>query len=146
MEGEFNMKRLIYILALLVALVGMQSQNARAQDAAPNWNWIYFHEDPRLFATGVAVGAGSTAAYFALRHQKYTTINHGVRHTFTPLSAYAVTTIWCASAFPIVGTLVMQRALTTREVYTGMANCVVPILGGWAVESAFHGQAWYEAK
>jgi hypothetical protein len=145
MEGEFDMKRLVYILALLVALVGMQSQNARAQDATPNWNWIYGNQDPRLFATGVVVGAGSTAAYFALRHPKTARIN-GSRHYITPLAAYAVTSVWCASAFPIVGTLIVQRQLTTREVYTGMANCFVPFVGGWAVESAFHGQAWYEAK
>jgi hypothetical protein len=147
MEGESKMKRLIFLLTVLVAVVAMQSQSVRAQDATPNWNWIYGRQDPKLFVTGVVVGAGATAAYWGLRQGKFHTLNGTRRvsqHNITQLGAYAVTTVWCASAFPIIGTLVMQRALTTREVYTGMANCVVPILGGWAVEAMYHGQAWYE--
>lgn len=146
MEGESNMKRLIYILALLVALVGMQSQNARAQESTPNWSWIFSQSDPRLTVTAIAVGAGTTAAYYGLRNQKYRTVNGGVRHAITPLGAYALTSVWCAAAFPIVGTLVVQRPLTTREAYVGIANCFVPVIGGWWVEAAFKGQAWYEKK
>lgn len=141
MEGESKMKRLIYILALLVAIVGMQSQTVRAQEATPNWSWIYGRTDPRLVVTGWVVGAGASAAYYGLRHTKYYA---GTKHTVTPLAAYALSTVACAAAFPIVGTLVVQRPLTTREVYTGMANCVVPFIGGWWVEAMYHGQAWYE--
>jgi hypothetical protein len=136
------MKRIVYILALLAAVFAMQSQSARAQDAAPNWNWIYGRQDPRLWATGVVVGLGATAGYVAVRHQRGISTIHDGR--ITPLAAYAITAIGCAAAFPIIGTIVVNRALTTREVYTGMANCVVPFIGGWAVEAMYHGQGWYE--
>jgi hypothetical protein len=136
------MKRLIYILALLVSIVGMQGQSAQAQEAGANWNWIYGRTDPRLVVTGMVLGAGASAGYVAVRHIRGTSAFHGAR--ITPLAAYGLTTVGCAAAFPIVGTLVVQRALTTREVYTGMANCVVPFIGGWWVEAMYHGQAWYE--
>ena len=144
MEGEFKMKRIVYILALLAAVFGMQSQSASAQDAAPNWNWIYGRQDPRLWATGVVVGLGATAGYLAVRHQRGTSTTALQSGRITPLGAYAITTIGCAAAFPIFGTMVMNRPLTTREVYTGMADCVVPFIGGWAVEAMYHGQGWYE--
>jgi hypothetical protein len=136
------MKRLVYVLAMLAAVLGMQSQSAHAQSS--NWNWIYGKTDPRLWATGVVVGLGATAGYIAVRHARGTSnvaIHNG---RITPLGAYALTTVGCAAAFPIIGTLVVQRALTNREVYTGMANCVLPFIGGWWVEAMYHGQAWYE--
>jgi hypothetical protein len=130
------MKRYLCILATLIVVVGLQSQSARAQSDA-NWGWIFGRQDIRLVATGMAVGGGAAAAYFALRNEPIATRP-------PPGAAYALTTVWCAAAFPIVGTLVVQRHLTTREVYVGMANCVVPIVGGWVVEAAFRGQPWYE--
>lgn len=130
------MKRHLCILAALIAFVGLQSQSARAQSDT-NWSWIFGRQDIRLVATGLAVGGGATATYFALRNEP-----NAVRPT--PLAAYGLTTIWCAGAFPIVGTLVVQRPLLTREVYVGMANCALPVVGGWLVEAAFRGQPWYE--
>jgi hypothetical protein len=130
------MKRHICILATLIAFIGLQSQSASAQSDA-NWGWIFGRQDIRLVATGIAVGAGATAAYIALRREPI-----AVRPP--PGAAYGLTTIWCAGAFPIVGTLVVQRHLTTREVYVGIANCAVPVVGGWLVEAAFRGQPWYE--
>lgn len=136
------MKRLVYVLTTLIAVLGMQSQSAHAQNS--NWNWIYGRTDPRLWATGVVIGAGATAGYIAVRNMRHTSriaIHNG---RITPLAAYAITTVGCAAAFPVIGTLVVQRALTTREVYTGMADCVVPFVGGWLVEAMYHGQPWYE--
>jgi hypothetical protein len=147
MEGESKMKRYLYILMLLAAALGMQSHSARAQDATTSWSWIYGNQDPRLTVTGWVVGGGASAAYWGLRRQTYTApggLTH--KHVMTPLAAYAVTSVWCASAFPIIGTLVVNRPLTVREVYTGMASCVIPFIGGWMVEAAFKGQAWYEKK
>jgi hypothetical protein len=130
------MKRQFCILAALIALIGLQSQSARAQSDT-NWNWIFTQKDIRLTITSTAVGLGATAAYLGLRHEP-----NAVRPP--PGAAYALTTVWCASAFPIVGTLWVQRPLTTREVYIGIANCAVPVVGGWIVDAAFRGQPWYE--
>ncbi|HEY2533237.1 MAG TPA: hypothetical protein VGJ20_35780 [Xanthobacteraceae bacterium] len=37
---------------------------------------------------------------------------------------------------PIIGTLALQRALTPREAYTGIAGCVIPFVGSWLVDQA----------
>ena len=130
------MKRHLCILAALVAFIGLQSQSARAQSDT-NWGWIFSQKDFRLTVVSTAVGLGAMGAYYGLRHEPIA--------TRPPTgAAYGLTTIWCAGAFPIIGTLVVQRPLTTREVYIGLANCAVPVVGGWLVEAAFRGQPWYE--
>jgi hypothetical protein len=130
------MKRQLCILAVLVAFLGLQSQTARAQSDT-NWGWIFTQRDFRLTVVSTAVGLGATAGYFALRHEP-------IAYRPPTGAAYGLTTIGCAAAFPIIGTLVVQRALTTREVYVGVANCAIPVVGGWLVEAAFRGQPWYE--
>jgi hypothetical protein len=138
------MNRHFFRMIAAAALAMMLSnQAARAQD----WSlsWLFGNQDPRLTATGIIVGAGSTAGYFALRHKQGPTKLYPANHYLvTPGVAYGMTTIGCAAAFPIVGTLWLNRPLTTREVYRGMADCVVPFVGSWAMDYAFHGQAWYE--
>jgi len=136
MEGDSIMKRLLCILGSLVAFIGLQGQSAQAQVDA-NWNWIFTQRDVRLTVVSTAVGLGATAGYFAMRKEP-------IAYRVPTGAAYGLTTIGCAAAFPIIGTLVVQRALTTREVYVGMANCAIPVVGGWLVEAAFRGQPWYE--
>ncbi len=47
--------------------------------------------------------------------------NPGVRHVSFG-TAYAVTTAGCIVLYPIIGTLVLNRPLTPREAYVGMAE------------------------
>jgi len=136
-------RNLFRVIAAAAMAMMLSNQAASAQDWS--WNWLFGNQDPRLTATEIAVGAGSTAGYFALRH-KYgpTKIYPTTTRLATPLAAYGMTTIGCAAAFPIIGTLWLNRPLTTREVYRGMADCVVPFVGSWVMDYAYHGQAWYD--
>lgn len=135
------MSRQLFRIIALVLAIGLQSQVARAQDQT--WSWLFGHQDPRLTATGLAVGLGSDAAYFALRHKVW---YNGVRihHGITPLGAYAFTTVGCAAVFPIVATMWLNRPLTPREAYRGMADCVIPFIGGWIVDMYLPHTAWYD--
>lgn len=127
------------VLAAAVLAMTLSSQAVRAQDWNA-WTWLFGRQDPRLTVTGIGLGIGADAGYLALQKR------HGMlrMRTATPLAAFGLTTVGCAAAFPIVGTLWLNRPLTTREVYTGMADCVVPFVGSWLVEAAYHGQPWYE--
>lgn len=134
------MKRRFYAVIAAAAMALMfQNQAARAQDDNII-DALFGHQDPRLTATGVAVGAGATAGYFILREK------HGTPpvHRITALGAYGVTVAGCVVLYPMLATVAVNRPLTTREAWTGLANCVVPVLGGLIVEAAFHGQPWYE--
>jgi hypothetical protein len=127
--------------AALIAVIGLglQSQAARAEDN-PILNFLFGHQDPRLTATGIGVGLASTGASYAMTHK------HGVPAVrfASPGIAFAVTSFGCAVVYPIIGTLVLHRALTPREAYTGMADCVIPFIGGRIVDSALPHTAWYD--
>ncbi len=125
--------------AALILAIGLHSQAVRAQDN-PILDILFGHQDPRLTATGVGLGVASTGASYALTHK------HGVPATriTSPGVAFAVTSFGCAVLYPIVGTIVLHRALTPREAYTGIAGCVIPFIGGWLVDRALPHTAWYD--
>lgn len=133
------MKRHFWWAAALILAMGLQSEAAFAGNDLL-WTFLFGHQDPRLTATGIAVGLGSDGATYALVHK------HGVPATrvASPGFAFAVTSFGCAVAYPIVATAVMHRALTPREAYRGMANCVIPFVGGWIVDAALPHTAWYD--
>jgi hypothetical protein len=97
--------------------------------------------DPRLTIVGIGVGAGMTAAYFGLRGW-----NHSSNAKVSSGGAFALTTVGCAALSPIVGTMVLNRPLTMREAHVMIADCVVPFLGGWAVNAAFDDHPEWEGK
>ncbi|HEY2527018.1 MAG TPA: hypothetical protein VGJ20_03555 [Xanthobacteraceae bacterium] len=138
----------ISIVAAVATVVTLSGQAARAQDnnSPANWNgfwsWFSHGQDPRLTATGIGVGAASGVASYFLT-QKHG--NPGVR-PLTPLAAYGVTTLGCAAVYPIVGTLVLNRPLTPREAYIGLADCVLPFVGGWIVDASLPHDAWMDGE
>jgi hypothetical protein len=135
------MSRHLFRIIALVLAIGLQSQVARAQDNT--WNWLFGRQDPRLTVTGIAVGLGADAGYLALRHRVW--YNGQNIRPITPLGAFTLTTGGCMALYPIIGTIWLNRPLSTREAWTGMADCIVPFIGGWIVEASFRGQPWYEA-
>ena len=48
--------------------------------------------------------------------------------------AYGVTTSPARSHYPFVATVLLNRPLTPREMYTGVGDCIVPFIGGWLVD------------
>jgi hypothetical protein len=139
MEGVIRMKRSLLAALALVLAIGLQPQAARAQDNGWNglWSWLSHGQDPRLTAVGIGVGTASTAASFAATAHHHGHIGNGVF-----ISAWAVTSYGCAVVYPFVGTIVLNRPLTPREAYVGMADCVLPFVGGWIVDAALPHDAW----
>ncbi len=137
------MKRCLLVALAAVLVIGLQPQSARAQNNTNPWNafWAWFShgQDPRLTGVGVGLGAAATAASFAATAHHHGHIGDGVF-----ISAWAATAAGCAAVYPIVGTLVLNRPLTPREVYDGTADCIVPVIGGWLVDSALPHTAWID--
>lgn len=131
------MKRWLGIVTVAVTGMMLLCQSADARILKRN------KDDPRLFWSGLAVGAGMTAGYFALRDWKWKDprnpkISNG--------GAMALTTVGCMALAPMVGTIVVQRELTLREVYVMTADCVVPFVGGWLMSQAFDAHPEWEGK
>lgn len=133
------MHRQLWRAAALVLAIGLQSQAVRAQDN-PVLDFLFGHQDPRLTATGIGLGVASAGASYALTHK------HGVPATrlASPGVAFAVTSFGCAAVYPIIGTILLQRALTPREAYTGIAGCVIPFVGSWLADQMLPHTAWYD--
>jgi hypothetical protein len=88
----------------------------------------------------MGVGGAAAGASYAM------TRKHGnppVRHVSLG-TAYGVTAFGCAVVYPIVATVVLNRPLTPREAYVGMADCVVPFIGGWLVDASLPHDAWID--
>jgi hypothetical protein len=137
------MKRYLFAGLALIFVIGLQSQPARAQANGWNtsnsfWAWLNHGQDPRLRVVGIGVGAGAGVAFYVM------TKKHGnppVRHVSYG-TAYGVTTFGCMVAYPMVATVILNRQLTPREAYVGMADCAVPIIGGWIVDAVLPHDAW----
>jgi hypothetical protein len=137
------MKRLILAALALVLVIGLQPQAARAGDANPACNngfisWLNHGQDCHLFFGGVGIGIGTTVSGY------YLTKKHGTppHRPMSAWGAYGVTTFACAVAYPFVGTFLLNRPLTPREMYIGVAECVVPFVGGWLVDTYLPHDAW----
>src|ERR1700691_1098492 len=112
-----KMNRHLWRAAALILAIGLHSQAARAEEHSI-WSFLFGNQDPRLTATGIAVGVGADAGSYALYHK------HGSPPTriASPGMAYAITAYGCAVVYPILATIVVQRPLTPREAYVGFAN------------------------
>lgn len=140
------MRRFIFAaLALIFAMgLGLQPQTAHAQGSTNNswdafWAWLSHGQDPRLTGVGIGLGAGSAAISFAATAHHHAHFGNGVF-----ISAWGATAAGCAVIYPMIGTVVLNRPLTPREAYDGMADCIVPFIGGWLVDSWLPHTAWVD--
>ena|SRR5579872_2271394 len=135
------MSRHLFRIVALVLALGLQSQVASAQTSS--WNWLFGQQDSRLTASSIVVGAAADGAYWAMRRKVW---YGGIRthHFISQWGAYGISSVGCAALFPIVGTIWVNRPLTPREAYVGIANCFVPFIGGWFVEAYLPHTAWYD--
>jgi hypothetical protein len=137
------MKRLFLAAIALILAIGLQPQTARASspnDGCGNGfiSWLNHGQDCHLFYGGVGIGIGTTIGSYFLT-KKHGTPPH---RPMTGLAAYGVTTGACAIAYPFVGTFLLNRPLTPREMYIGVAECIVPFVGGWLVDTYLPHDAW----
>ena len=100
------------------------------------------HVDKRLTAVSIGVGAGMTAAFFAMDDWALKWRNV---HGFTALSAWGATTIGCLALSPMVGSALLHRPLTMREAHVLAGSCIIPIIGGWLVNAAYNAHPEWEA-
>lgn len=135
------MRKCLFAVVAVVAALGMMGQSAEAakkKKAAPQvtvhpspWSWLanapWTVRDPRLEASNTVVGAAAGGASFAI--SEGTHISDG--------GAYALTSVACAAVSPIVGTVVVNRELSLREVWVSTSNCFLPIIGGWMANAYF---------
>ena len=149
------MKKFGFVLAALAAVLVMTGGTAEARKRAkvvvtpaPAYGWWGYWStmpwtvrDPRLAGSNFVVGAGSTAAYYAMRdgHRSSGVFSGGG-------GAYIGASAACAAVSPIVGTIVTGRELTQREVFVSTANCFVPFAGGWAMNYWFDYYGWDRPK
>ena len=128
------MKRFIIAALALTMVIGLHPKAAQAQDTNASWNflsWWGHGQDPRLTAAGIGIGIGTGVGAYLLTKKHG---NPGVHHV-TALGAYGITTGACMVATPFIYTVAVNRPLTYREVYMGMADCIVPFIGSYLVNA-----------
>jgi hypothetical protein len=59
-------------------------------------------------------------------------------------AVYGITALGCAVVYPMIATAVLNRPLTPREAYDGIANCVLPFIGGWIMDAWLPHTAWID--
>jgi hypothetical protein len=150
------MKKILLALVTAVFALGVMGQAAEAAKKKTTvvvtpwgwgWNgttWVWSGpwtvRDPKLAASNFWVGAGATGAYFAIKDSSVATnARGGISNSGF---AYGATAIGCAALSPIVGTLVVNRPLTTREVFVSTGNCALPFVGGWVMNAWFDRNGW----
>jgi hypothetical protein len=128
------MKKHLAALAMLAAAFSFVLPTSKANAFLLN------DRSPNVQAAEIIVGLSMSGAYFAL------TCNHGFNHCarFTSHQAlkwYGLTTVGCLALSPMVGAALVgmneHRELKSSEVFMMMADCVVPIIGGWVAKAAF---------
>ncbi|HXX26217.1 MAG TPA: hypothetical protein VEJ40_06130 [Pseudolabrys sp.] len=126
------MSRKFAVLAAVLATFVLASHPADAQQRKI---------PPTIEVAGFWVGTAWTAVYFAINHwrTKWNADAAGISN----VGAAAVTTAGCVVVSPMVASALLNRPLTYREAYILFGSCVIPIVGGWAVNEAFNkGWIW----
>jgi hypothetical protein len=118
-----------YVVAGALAALVMGSQGASAEGPLN----LLPSGSPSVAAARVGVNAAATATYAA---QVY----RGGDYRGKPAAAFwgIGTTVGCMSLSPIVAGILVNanehRQLTSREVHIMLADCTIPIVGGWLME------------
>jgi hypothetical protein len=141
------MKRTILAALALIMAIMLQPQSARAASTDVDCNnglisWLAHGQDCHLFWGGVGIGVGTGVASYYLTKKRGTPPHRPM----TAWAAYGITTYACAVAYPFVGTVLLNRPLTPREMYIGVGECIVPFIGGWLVDTYLPHDAWTDGK
>jgi hypothetical protein len=137
------MKKLFVALATVAVALAFLGQSAEAAKkktqvvVTPAWGWWWWGypwnvKDPKLATTNLGVRAAATGTYWGLKEGS----------GWTSGAAYGVATAGCVVVSPIVGTAVMNRPLTQREVWVQTGNCAIPVIGGYMVNAWFDRNGW----
>ena len=134
------MRKRLLGLALAAVTFGMVSQSGTANAFLLN------DRSPSVTAAQIIVGGSMTGAFFAL------TCHHGHCSNFgtgANLKWYGLTTVGCMALTPMVGAAFVawneHRELRSSEAMMMLADCVVPIIGGLIVKSAYDAHPEWDA-
>jgi hypothetical protein len=119
----------------VACLVAALAALSLAQGPASAGGRDHHHDRKVLAATSTVVGAGATAAYFAINDWNWKW--DSARSGLTSAGAIVATTIGCAAVSPMVATAVLNRPLSYREAHVLVASCIIPFVGGWLVNEAY---------
>ncbi len=128
------MKRLTIALGAVLAALGLFAQVSTA-DAH-----LLGRRSPGVTIAQISVGAGMSAVYFTqtCRNNFRNCSRFGSARS---LKWFGLTTVGCMALTPIVGAAIVSatehRELRSSEVFGMAADCVLPIIGGLIVQSAF---------
>jgi hypothetical protein len=126
--------------AMIAAVIAAFAFTAPSANAGGRHH--HHHHFGKLTAVSIGVGAAATTGYFAINSWHW---NWQGNAGIPEWGAVAATTIGCMAVAPMVGTLVMDRPLTVREVHVLAGSCVIPILGGWLVNAAYDAHPEWDA-
>lgn len=96
---------------------------------------------PPVAATAVGAGVVSTVTYWSLLG--WSINKHSSAYNW---GTAAAVTGGCMILSPMVAAALKQGELTTREVFVLEGSCIVPIIGGWLVNSWFDANPQWEAR
>jgi len=138
------MKRsLIALATAAVAALGLMMQGGSAQA------FLLKDRSPNVTAGQIIAGGGMAAVYWT-RVCRGGNFNNCARFDSPrALKWYGLTTVGCFALSPIISGMLVsmneQRELRSSEVFMMMADCVVPIIGGWVAKAAFDANPSWDA-
>lgn len=103
--------------------------------------------DRRVKAVSIVAPAAATVGFLALNDWKWKWRHTAVRsHGLNSAGAYALTSVGCAAASPIVATMLTGRELTSREAHVMVGSCFLPIVGGYIVNAMYDANPQWEGR
>ncbi len=137
------MKRsLIALATAAVAALGLMMQGGSAQA------FLLKDRSPNVTAGQLIAGGAMTAVYWT---QVCNSSFSNCARFDSPRSLkwFGLTTVGCFALSPIVSGILVsaneQRELRSSEVFMMMADCVVPLVGGWVAKAAFDANPHWDA-
>lgn len=137
------MKRsLIALATAAVAALGLMMQGGSAQA------FLLKDRSPNVTA-GQIIAGGSMAAVYWTQVCNRNFSRCARFDSPRALKWYGLTTVGCFALSPIIGGMLVsmneQRELRSSEVFMMVADCVVPIIGGWVAKAAFDANPSWDA-
>ena len=124
---------------MAVAMFGTVAQSRTANA------FLLQDRSPNVTAAQLVIGLGTSGAYLALTHRHHHKLFSG---KFSP-KWYGLTTVGCMALTPILGAALVGanegRELKSSEVFIMGADCLVPIIGGLIMKSAFDANPQWDA-
>ncbi len=135
-------KTILGLTMALTMMVGLVAQGGTAKAFLLN------DRSPNVQAGQLIAGLGMTAAYYAaICNRNFSSCARF--DSARSLHYYGLTTVGCMALSPIIGGLLVSynehRELKSSEAFMMVADCLVPIIGGWVMKAAFDAHPEWDA-